>query len=95
MNMMARLVMAFNHVVVGSIPADGEEIINIEAMALVVKCIDVELMYSSSTPVWADLASCVKNGQDCVQYTKWWDPLPDPAYAGALVHRVALYEYDG
>jgi len=26
----------------------------------------------------------------CVQYTKWWDRFPDPAYAGALVHRAAL-----
>ena len=25
-----------------------------------------------------------------IQYTKWWDPSPDPAYAGALMHRVAL-----
>jgi len=24
-------------------------------------------------------------------HQKWWDPFPDPAYAGALVHRVALY----
>jgi len=27
----------------------------------------------------------------CVQYTKWWGPSPDPVYAGALVHRVALF----
>jgi len=24
------------------------------------------------------------------QYNKWWDPFPDPSYAGALVHQVAL-----
>jgi hypothetical protein len=26
-----------------------------------------------------------------MQYTNWWDPFPDPAYAGALVHQAALY----
>jgi len=31
-----------------------------------------------------------KTGYGCVQYTNWWDPFPDNAYAGALVHRAAL-----
>jgi len=36
-------------------------------------------------------ASCVKNRVrlHTIQQ-KWWDPFLDPAYAGALVHRVAL-----
>jgi hypothetical protein len=31
-----------------------------------------------------ETASCVKKRVRLVQYTKWWDPFPDPAYAGAL-----------
>jgi len=34
---------------------------------------------------------CKKQGRLRTIYQKWWDPFPDPAYAGALVHRVALF----
>jgi len=33
---------------------------------------------------------CKKHGKAAYNTPKWWDPFPDPAYAGALVHRVAL-----
>jgi len=38
-----------------------------------------------------ETVSCVKNRVRLhTIHQKWWDPFPDPAYAGALVHRVAL-----
>jgi len=38
------------------------------------------------------IASCVrKQGKVACNIPKSWDPFPDPAYAGALVHRAALF----
>jgi len=34
-----------------------------------------------------------KQGKAAYNTPKWWDPFPEPAYAGALVHLAALYAF--
>jgi len=34
---------------------------------------------------------CKKQAKAAYNTSKWWDPFPDPAHAGVLVDRVALF----
>jgi len=58
-------------------------------LAQLVKLLSCDWKATGSSP--GNSLLCKKQG--CVQYTEWWDPFPDPAYVGALVHRVALFYY--